>query len=146
MKPRKRTFLYEHELFSVSAIDRFSDACRLLFRKAVMLSLMVVVSAVDNCFFCTTDNLFTFNGSANAYMVAGLLMLMVISSFFHELGHASVCKRFGVCHGGIGLGLYLNFPVLYTDVTEVRRLRRADRCIVNLARVYFQMIMPGSTR
>lgn len=139
VKPRKRTFLYENELFSASAIDCFSDACRLLFRKVVMLPLMVVVLAVDIWFFCTTDNLLTFNGSANAYMVAGLLVFMVISSLFHELGHASACKHFGVCHGGIGFGLYLNFPVLYTDVTEVWRLRRADRCIVNLAGVYFQM-------
>ena len=68
-------------------------------------------------------------------MVVGLLVFMVVSSLFHELGHASACKHFGIRHGGIGFGLYLNFPVLYTDVTEVWRLRRADRCIVNLGGV-----------
>lgn len=138
-KSRKRTFLYERELFSASAIDRFSDTCRLMFRKGVMLPLMAAVLAADVWFFCSTDNLLTFNGSANAYMVVGLLVFMVVSSLFHELGHASACKHFGIRHGGIGFGLYLNFPVLYTDVTEVWRLRRADRCIVNLAGVYFQM-------
>lgn len=138
-KSRKRTFLYERELFSASAIDRFSDTCRLMFRKGVMLPLMAAVLAADVWFFCSTDNLLTFNGSANAYMVVGLLVFMVVSSLFHELGHASACKHFGIRHGGIGFGLYLNFPVLYTDVTEVWRLRRTDRCIVNLAGVYFQM-------
>lgn len=138
-KSRKRTFLYERELFSASAIDRFSDTCRLMFRKGVMLPLMAAVLAADVWFFCSTDNLLTFNGSANAYMVVGLLVFMVVSSLFHELGHASACKHFGIRHGGIGFGLYLNFPVLYTDVTEVWRLRRADRSIVNLAGVYFQM-------
>lgn len=138
-KSRKRTFLYERELFSASAIDRFSDTCRLMFRKGVMLPLMAAVLAADVWFFCSTDNLLTFTGSANAYMVVGLLVFMVVSSLFHELGHASACKHFGIRHGGIGFGLYLNFPVLYTDVTEVWRLRRADRCIVNLAGVYFQM-------
>lgn len=138
-KSRKRTFLYERELFSASAIDQFSDTCRLMFRKGVMLPLMAAVLAADVWFFCSTDNLLTFNGSANAYMVVGLLVFMVASSLFHELGHASACKHFGIRHGGIGFGLYLNFPVLYTDVTEVWRLRRADRCIVNLAGVYFQM-------
>lgn len=138
-KSRKRTFLYERELFSASAIDRFSDTCRLMFRKGVMHPLMAAVLAADVWFFCSTDNLLTFNGSANAYMVVGLLVFMVVSSLFHELGHASACKHFGIRHGGIGFGLYLNFPVLYTDVTEVWRLRRADRCIVNLAGVYFQM-------
>lgn len=138
-KPRKRTFLYERELFSASVIDRFSDACSFLFRKTVMFPLMIAVLAADICFFCITDNLLTFNGSANAYMVIGMLIFMVASSLFHELGHASACKHFGIRHGGIGFGLYLNFPVLYTDVTEVWRLRRTDRCIVNLAGVYFQM-------
>ena len=138
-KSRKRTFLYERELFSASVIDRFSDACSFLFRKTVMFPLMIAVLAADICFFCITDNLLTFNGSANAYMVIGMLIFMVASSLFHELGHASACKHFGIRHGGIGFGLYLNFPVLYTDVTEVWRLRRADRCIVNLAGVYFQM-------
>lgn len=138
-KSRKRTFLYERELFSASAIDRFSDACSFLFRKTVMFPLMIAVLAADICFFCITDNLLTFNGSANAYMVIGMLIFMVASSLFHELGHASACKHFGIRHGGIGFGLYLNFPVLYTDVTEVWRLRRTDRCIVNLAGVYFQM-------
>lgn len=71
-------------------------------------------------------------------MVVGLLVFMLASSFFHELGHASACKYFGVRHGGIGFGLYLNFPVLYTDVTEVWKLNRAQRCVVNLAGVYFQ--------
>lgn len=138
-KPRKRTFLYERELFSASVIDRFSDACSFLFRKTVMFPLMIAVLAADICFFCITDNLLTFNGSANAYMVIGMLIFMVASSLFHESGHASACKHFGIRHGGIGFGLYLNFPVLYTDVTEVWRLRRTDRCIVNLAGVYFQM-------
>ena len=71
-------------------------------------------------------------------MVVGLLAFMLGSSFFHELGHASACKYFGVRHGGIGFGLYLNFPVLYTDVTEVWKLDRKQRCVVNLAGVYFQ--------
>lgn len=65
---------------------------------------------------------------------------MLASSFFHELGHASACKRFGIKHGGIGFGLYLNFPVLYTDVTDVWKLDRSRRCVVNIAGVYFQLM------
>lgn len=71
-------------------------------------------------------------------MIVGLFVFMLLSSFFHELGHASACKYFGLHHGGIGFGLYLNFPVLYTDVTEVWKLNRMQRCVVNIAGVYFQ--------
>ena len=132
--PKKRTFLYEKELFSAGAIDRFSDSFRFLFHKAYMAVMLVL----DAWFFLTTPDLLLFNNKVNFYMVVGLLVFMLASSFFHELGHASACKYFGVRHGGIGFGLYLNFPVLYTDVTEVWKLNRAQRCVVNLTRVYFQ--------
>ena len=111
-KQQKRSFLYEKELFSAAAIDTW--------------------------FFFRTPDLLLFNNKVNVYLVVGLFAFMLGSSFFHELGHASACKYFGVRHGGIGFGLYLNFPVLYTDVTEVWKLKRGERCVVNLAGVYFQ--------
>lgn len=137
---KKRTFLYEKELFSTAAVDRFSDTFRFLFHKAYMVTLLVVMAVMDAWFFVHTDDLLVFDNKVNAYTVAGLLVFVVLSSLFHELGHASACKYFGIRHGGIGFGLYLNFPVLYTDVTEVWKLDRKRRLVVNIAGVYFQSI------
>lgn len=137
-KEKKRTFLYEKELFSASTIDKFSDACRFLFNKTYMLAVLTVVILMDAYFFLTTNDLLTFNTKVNIYIVVGLFVFILSSSFFHELGHASACKHFGVRHGGIGFGLYLTFPVLYTDVSEVWKLNRIQRCMVNIAGVYFQ--------
>lgn len=135
---KKRTFLYEKELLPPAIIDRFSDAFRFLFRWYCMAPVMLGTLLLDVHFLLTTDDLLLFNNQVNAYTVMGLLIFMVASSLFHEIGHASACKYFGIRHGGIGFGLYLNFPVLYTDVTEVWRLGRMQRCVVNLAGVYFQ--------
>lgn len=137
-KPPKRSFLYEKELFSAAAVDRFSDAFRFLFNHWYMLTVFLVAVSLDAWFFFRTPDLLLFNNKVNVYLVVGLFAFMLGSSFFHELGHASACKHFGVRHGDIGFGLYLNFPVLYTDVTEVRKLDRTQRCVVNLAGVYFQ--------
>ena len=137
-KPPKRSFLYEKELFSAAAVDRFSDAFRFLFNRWYMLAVFLVAAALDAWFFLRTPDLLLFNNKVNIYLVVGLFVFMLGSSFFHELGHASACKYFGVRHGGIGFGLYLNFPVLYTDVTEVWKLKRGERCVVNLSGVYFQ--------
>lgn len=137
-KASKRSFLYEKELFSAKAIDRFSDAFRFLFHRWYMWAVLTIALALDVWFFLYTPDLLLFNNKVNVYMIIGLFAFMLGSSFFHELGHASACKYFGVQHGGIGFGLYLNFPVLYTDVTEVWKLKRGQRCIVNLAGVYFQ--------
>ena len=139
-RAKKRTFLYEKELFPAAAVDRFSDAFRFLFRKAYMATLFAVMLALDAWFFLHTDDLLVFNNTVNVYTVTGLLVFVVLSSLFHELGHAAACKHFGLRHGGIGFGLYLNFPVLYTDVTEVWKLGRKQRLVVNIAGVYFQSI------
>lgn len=134
----KRLFLYQRELFGAAEIDRLSDGFRWLFHWKIMGSCFAVMIICDICFFIMTDDLFKFNNKVNAFSVILLLVFIVGSSLFHELGHASACKFFGVRHGGIGFGLYLNFPVLYTDVTEIWRLKRKERCVVNLAGVYFQ--------
>lgn len=137
-KSIKKTFLYERELFPSTAIDRFSDRFRFLFNLKWIYLFMGIVLALNTYFFYSAGNLLNFNSTVNAYIVIGLLIFMLFSSVIHEIGHASACKFFNIHHGGIGFGLYLNFPVLYTDVTEVWRLKRRQRCIVNMAGVYFQ--------
>lgn len=135
---KKLTFLYEKELFSPASIDKFSDTFSFLFNKVYMAIVLIITAVLDVYFFLTTNDLLLFNNKVNIYMVVGLFIFMLTSSFFHELGHASACKYFGIHHGCIGFGLYLNFPVLYTEVTEVWKLDRRQRCIVNIAGVYFQ--------
>lgn len=137
-KPKK-IFIYNKELFSSKTIDHFSDIFRFLFHKACVLTIIIVALVLNGYFFYSTKDLLTFNNMANLYVIVSLLFFIVLSSLFHELGHASACKYFGIRHGGIGFGLYLNFPVLYTDVTAVWRLDRKKRCIVNIAGVYFQL-------
>lgn len=135
---KKRTFLYEKELLTASDIDAFSDRLRFMFNKYCMIATFVLAFILDSYFFITADSLLEFSNRVNVYTVMGLVAFTIISSFIHELGHASACKHFGLKHGGIGFGLYLNFPVLYTDVTEIWKLNRKKRCIVNIAGVYFQ--------
>lgn len=137
-KKTERIFLYKKELFTASTIDMFSETFRFLFNKIYMTIIFVIALALNIHFFLINDNLLVFDNKINIYIIVGLLIFILLSSFFHELGHASACKYFGVKHGGIGFGLYLTFPVLYTDVTEVWKLNRIQRCVVNIAGVYFQ--------
>jgi putative peptide zinc metalloprotease protein len=66
--------------------------------------------------------------------------LFVISCLVHELGHAGACVRFGVRPGPIGVALYLMFPVFYTDVTRIWRLRRWQRVVVDGAGSHVQCL------
>jgi putative peptide zinc metalloprotease protein len=140
IKPPK-TFLIEFELISAKTISILSKIFKLLFipKIAIVISIFAVIS---EAFF------FSYQGYSaqssiigiSIYEIMGIILLYILSSLFHELGHASACAYFNTKHGGVGFGLYLNFPVFYTDVSNIWTLSRKQRIIVNLAGIYFQLI------
>ena len=67
-------------------------------------------------------------------------MILGISGVFHELGHSSACAHYDASPGEIGIGLYLRFPVLYSDVTDAWKLPRRQRAMVDFGGIYFQLI------
>lgn len=137
--PQKRKqFLYEKELFSASLVDKITPYLVGLFNKWLVCGILIFAVIVDVSYLSQTSNLLDFNKHIDAYSIIGIVMFMLGSSLFHELGHATACRHFGIQHKGIGFGLYLNFPVFYTDVTEIWKLNRQQRNVVNLAGVYFQ--------
>ena len=66
-----------------------------------------------------------------------LFALSWLSLAFHEFGHAAACRYGGARPGPIGVGLYIVWPVFYSDVTESYRFGRAGRLRVDLGGVYF---------
>lgn len=69
-----------------------------------------------------------------------VLGLGVASMLFHEFGHASACLYSGARPGRIGCGIFLIWPSMYTDVTDVYRVGRAGRLRTDLGGVYFNTI------
>ncbi|MFI9275686.1 hypothetical protein ACIGXM_34015 [Kitasatospora sp. NPDC052896] len=69
-----------------------------------------------------------------------VLALVALSLVFHEFGHASACHYGGASPGRIGCGLYLLWPSLFTDVTDVYRLPRRGRLRTDLGGVYFNLV------
>ena len=77
------------------------------------------------------------------YTPGGLLLvlaLMLVSSLFHELGHAAALRRGGGRPGAIGGGFYLVYPTLFTDTTDAYRLGRVGRLRTDLGGLYFQLL------
>ena len=72
--------------------------------------------------------------------VLAVLGLLLAGTLFHEIGHAAGCWYGGARPGPIGAGLYLWFPVFYTNVTDAYRLDRAGRLRTDLGGVYFNAL------
>ncbi|MFF8942823.1 hypothetical protein ACF1A5_11220 [Streptomyces sp. NPDC014864] len=69
-----------------------------------------------------------------------VFVLTVLSLLFHEFGHASACRYSGAVPGKIGCGIYLIWPALYTDVTDVYRIGRRGRLRTGFGGVYFNAV------
>lgn len=62
------------------------------------------------------------------------------AAVFHELGHAAALRVAGGRARGMGLGFYLVYPVLFTDVTDSYRLGRWRRLLTDVGGFYFNLV------
>jgi putative peptide zinc metalloprotease protein len=85
-----------------------------------------------------TQNIITINFSSLDYLIT--LLILYIGTLWHEFGHITACYSYGIKPKNIGFGIYIFFPVLYSDVTSIWLLNRKQRIIVNYAGIYFQLI------
>lgn len=71
-------------------------------------------------------------------------LVSFIATMFHELGHATAAHFYKAKHGGIGFGIYFYFmPVFFADVTDIWRLNKWKRIVVNTSGVYFEILFCG---
>jgi putative peptide zinc metalloprotease protein len=72
--------------------------------------------------------------------IALILALTVAAGCVHELGHAAAAAYSGARPGAIGVGIYLLWPVFFSDMTDSYRLTRRGRLRVDLGGVYFNLL------
>ncbi len=116
---------------------------RILFRPSLSLPLLWVSAVCHGIFYATlpggtAPGFFTLL-PPSVYLISCLLLLG--SVLFHEFGHLAACRYFGCPHGEIRIGFYLIFPVFYANVSAAWRLPQKARIVVDLAGVYFQLLL-----
>lgn len=134
----KDLFLWKTELVPPSIVEIFLKILGFFFKPVVMFMMLAAIIISEIVFF-SNDLMFSL-GHVDVFVIIGIVLLFIASSFFHELGHATACRHFGADQRGIGFGLYLNFPAFYTDVSDIWKLTRRQRMVVNFAGIYFQLI------
>lgn len=135
------SYLYlKYPLFPSHAVNLVASRLRNLFAPR-LFGILGVLCLISITIFTLYQD---FNlGSINdlpLHDVVLALFLFFLTSLFHEFGHASACEYFGASHGPIGIGLYLRFPVFYSDVSDGWRLPRKRRLVVDIGGIYFQLL------
>lgn len=67
-------------------------------------------------------------------------LLFIMSSVLHELGHSASATYYGAENGEIGMGFYFFQFVFYSNITDVWRLQKKQRAIVDLSGIYLEFI------
>jgi putative peptide zinc metalloprotease protein len=122
-------------------IHPIADALRVFYTPLVLVPLLIGIVASHAW-------LYMVHGTVGALQAAlftpgGLVLVlavMIVSGVFHELGHAAALHYGGGRTRGMGAGLYLVYPALYTDVTDSYRLGRWARVRTDLGGFYFHLI------
>ena len=112
-----------------------------LFTPLVVVMVLVAIGLLDGWLLFQHSLAGAFRESMEQpRIILALLGLLVGSAAFHEFGHATACRYGGARPGHIGAGLYLIWPVFYSDVTDSYRLRRGGRLRTDLGGLYFNVI------
>ncbi|UFH30303.1 hypothetical protein LNP04_09945 [Chryseobacterium sp. C-71] len=133
IKPKNSYLLLKFTLIKSKYVEVISKYLSFIFKNRNF----VIISFIFNIIFCVG---FIYSGVHNfkldSQKIYILPLTMAITLLFHEFGHAISCRSYGAKHGDIGFGFYLLTPVLYADVTDVWKLSRKERVIVDIAGMY----------
>jgi len=124
-----------------------TTALRPLFRPAVVVTALTALIAVD-AWLVVNGATVVQAGRQVLYRPQLLLIvtaLTIASGVFHETGHATAARYGGATPGVMGGGIYLIWPVFYTDVTDSYRLDRRGRLRTDLGGVYFNVLFALAT-
>ncbi|MFI9205747.1 hypothetical protein [Streptomyces sp. NPDC053048] len=128
-------------IFNEKRVAVIARSLAWLHRPPVVVAVLLLAVAMDVW-------LFAFHGAMEPVLsvldqpllLLVVFVLTVASLVFHEFGHASACRYDGAHPGCIGCGIFLIWPSMYTDVTDVYRLGRAGRIRTDLGGVYFNVV------
>lgn len=120
-------------------ISKITPFLKFLFRPKIMMSLItasliVIITGIINKYH-------TIVSIDMESVWLPLLLFGFLSVTFHEFGHVTATDYFGAKQAGIGGGFYLFTPVYFADVTDIWKLKPTQRIVVNLAGIYFEMII-----
>lgn len=125
-------------IFPDKMVNKLTSELHFLFeRRNVFIVLFITTTIVLSLLFFNFKLFESFNLQDSLIY---FIIVMALSVTFHEIGHATAASYFGAKHGGIGGGFYLFTPVYYADVTDIWRLTKRQRIIVNLAGMYFELV------
>lgn len=139
MRQRTRYVQFRRRLFSGNLVARVSARLGWLFRLPLVLGGLAVAFAVHVHVYCSPI-VFPTLVTLEPMSLLIVALTSALGTFCHEFGHAAALVRHGGRNPEIGVGVYIVFPVMHTDVSEAWRLSRNKRIQIDVSGIYFQLL------
>lgn len=138
LKNKKKSFLlFEKILIPEKTAGKISPMIGFLFYPPLfwIAFISLALFSVYNIFFdINTGNYGNFSVS-----IIYTFALYFVTIIFHEFGHVAACRKFTGKNGGIGFGIYILYPVFYSNISAVWHATKQQKVIANLAGIYMQL-------
>ncbi|HZT98655.1 MAG TPA: hypothetical protein VFA10_03285 [Ktedonobacteraceae bacterium] len=122
-------------------IDPITRVLQFLYTPLIFVPVLILLALAHGWLYfvhgVTTPIHDTLYAPGQLLLVGGIMLL---ASIFHEFGHASALRYGGGTVRGMGAGVYLFYPMFYTDVTDSYRLGRWARLRTDIGGFYFELI------
>lgn len=136
----QRFGLVKLPVLPVSLVQKLATLITGLFKPKIMLSLGILSLIAHICFYLkySPNQIFS---EFRSYQYWFIPIVWSLVSVLHELGHAAACQYYGARPGAIGVGLYIVFPVFWSDLKAVWPLKRFQRAVVDIGGLYMEWIL-----
>lgn len=138
LKNKKKSFLlFEKILIPEKTAGKISQLISFLFYPPLFWFAFtsLILFSVYNIFFDVNTN----NNGNFSVSIIYTFALYFVTIIFHEFGHVAACRRFTGKNGGIGFGIYILYPVFYSNISAVWHATKQQKVIANLAGIYMQL-------
>lgn len=129
-------FQYKKTIISKSVMNVITIPFLFFFNKWLFVFLFPVIIICGIYIFFINKHIFV----TQMFSIGLSWLMILLMAVFHELGHASACRRNGANVSEVGIGISSFRPVMYANVSGAWYLPKYQRIIVNLGGIYFQMI------
>jgi hypothetical protein len=133
------SFFRRREVLSAAVVAQLARRVTWLLEWHISLVILFVIAASHYWFFTHASRVVT---PAAAHHLNWLIIYSGVYAavLLHEFGHAAAACKFQIPVGSIGIGMYLIWPVFYSDVSASWQLPRRQRLVIDVAGIYFHSV------
>lgn len=136
-KKQTSFLLVEKVILSPSVASKLADTIKWLFQPSLFWITFVglIIFSIYITFFFETAT----DSESLEIKVVPFFLWYFVTIIFHELGHVAACKKFTGKNGGMGIGIYIIYPVFFSNISAIWHATKREKIIANLAGIYMQL-------